>query len=153
MMGGGADVKAELQKAVLPISVNPSSVSGLIVVREEQPLKASSFMVARDGGSSTSDKLSHPLKVPSLMVFNKGGNLNVVKDLQSLKALCPISVTPSRAPSFIVVRAEQPWKARFPIVLREDGSFADLRDLHPQNTATGRSTTPSGIVTVSRDEA
>ena len=67
------------------------------------------------------------------MVFNKGGSLNEVKDIQPENVDIPISVTPSRASSFIVVRAEQILKAYIPIVLREDGSFTDLRDLHPQN--------------------
>ena len=61
---------------------NPSSTSGLIVVREEQPLKTFFLIVSREGGSSIFDKLSHPVKVPLLMVFNKGGSLNDVKDLQ-----------------------------------------------------------------------
>ena len=83
MMDCGADVMLHPENALSSISVNPSSTSGLIVVREEQPLKAFSLIVSRDGGSSTFDKLSHPPpKVPFSMVFNKGGSLNVVKDLQ-----------------------------------------------------------------------
>ena len=82
----------------------------------EQPLKASRPIVSRDGGSSTFDKLSQNAKVCQWMVFNKGGSLNVVKDVQDANADEPISVTPSRASSFIVVRAEQNWKARLPIL-------------------------------------
>ena len=98
---------SHLANALSPISVNPSSASGLIVVREEQSVKAFFLIVSREGGSSTFEKLSHPLKAHSSMVFNKGGSLNVVKDLQCANANEPISVTPSRASSFIVVRAEQ----------------------------------------------
>ena len=89
------------------------TVSGKSMIRSgwEQPVKAFFLIISRDGGSSTFDKLSHPEKVRSSMVFNKGGSLNVVKDLHCANAYEPISVTPSRASSYIVVRRTQSPKA------------------------------------------
>ena len=119
---------------IVVIGVVVVTVSGKSMIRSgwEQPWKAPILIVSRDGGSSTFDKLKHPEKVDGWMVFNKGGSLNVVNE-QPKNAYEPISVTPSRASSFIVVRASQPPKAYSPIVLREDGSFTDLRDVHSSN--------------------
>ena len=62
------------ENALSSISVNASSASGLIVVREEQPLKAFFLIVSRDGGSSIFDNLSHPEKVDCSIVSRDGGS-------------------------------------------------------------------------------
>ena len=86
-------------------------VSGRSIFKPLQLKKAEVHIILTDGGSSTFDKLLHPAKVNISMVFNKGGNLNVVKDLQSANAYAPILVTPSRALSFIVVSEVHSLKA------------------------------------------
>lgn len=77
----GADLREEHPKNDFsPISVDPSSVSGLIVVREQHLKKALASIFSRDGGSSTFTKFLQSLNVAFSIVFNKGGSLNVIRE-------------------------------------------------------------------------